>query len=137
MDDIDKIRHDKKRKMLEKIQIVDQDEGKIEANGKVVDLTDSNFNDYIQKNDVVLVDCWAEWCGPCRMLAPTISELAHEYSGKAGIAKLNVDFNPQKAREYGIQGIPTMLLFKQGKLVDRIVGVTPKPMISTKIDHLL
>ena len=137
MDEIDKIRHDKKKNMLEKIQIIDLEENKSGTNLKPAELTDHNFNEYVQNNDVVLVDCWAEWCGPCQMLAPTISELAHEYSGKAGIAKLNVDHKPQKAIEYGIQGIPIMLLFKQGKLVDRIVGVTPKTMISLKIDHLL
>lgn len=137
MEEIDRIRNKKMQKMMEKIQVVDLEDNTAGNNGKPVELTDSNFNNIISENDVVLVDCWADWCGPCRMLAPTIDELSREYSGKAVISKLNVDYNPVKAREFKVMGIPTMLLFKHGKLVDKLVGVTPKPMIEAKINSLL
>lgn len=136
MDELDKIRHAKKKKMLESIKIEDISRA-TNTNGSPIALTDSNFSEHIQNSNVALVDCWAEWCGPCRMLEPTIEELARENSGKALIAKLNVDHNPVKAREYNIMGIPTMLLFKNGQLVDQIVGFTSKPEIQARIDRLM
>ena len=81
----------------------------------------------------VLVDAWAPWCGPCRMIAPTLDQLAAESAGRYTIAKLNVDENPRTAAEFRIEGIPTLLLFKHGKLVDRIVGLAPKPTIAQKL----
>ena len=84
----------------------------------------------------VLVDAWAPWCGPCRMIAPTLEQLAAESGGRYTIAKLNVDENPRTAAEYRIEGIPTLLLFKNGKLVDRIVGLAPKPTIAQKLAAL-
>jgi thioredoxin len=81
----------------------------------------------------VLVDAWAPWCGPCRMIAPTLDQLAAESAGRYVVAKLNVDENPRTAAEYRIEGIPTLLLFKNGKLVDRIVGLAPKPTIAQKL----
>jgi thioredoxin 2 len=84
----------------------------------------------------VLVDAWAPWCGPCRMIAPTLDQLAAESAGRYTIAKLNVDENPRTAAEYRIEGIPTLLLFKNGKLVDRIVGLAPKPTIAQKLAAL-
>jgi thioredoxin len=81
----------------------------------------------------VLVDAWAPWCGPCRMIAPTLDQLAAESAGRYTIATLNVDENPRTAAEYRIEGIPTLLLFKNGKLVDRIVGLAPKPTIAQKL----
>jgi thioredoxin len=137
MDELDKIRHEKRKKMLKKIKVIDMGGSPGGNGGKPVQLTDSNFNDYISSNDIVLVDCWAEWCGPCRMLEPTMNELAEEYLGKAAIAKLNVDHNPIKAQEFSVMGIPTMLLFKSGRLVDTIVGLTPKPEIQSKLNGLL
>jgi thioredoxin 1 len=87
----------------------------------------------LQSDKPVLVDFWAEWCGPCRMIAPVIDELAAEYEGKAKIAKLNVDENQQVSMRYGIRSIPTLLIFKNGQVVDQIIGAVPKGVIENKL----
>jgi len=100
-----------------------------------VDVTDATFSqEVISSPGSVLVDCWAPWCGPCRMTAPILDELADKYAGGVKITKLNVDENPLIASQYGIQSIPTMLLFKDGKLVNKLVGALPKEEIER---HLL
>ncbi len=100
-------------------------------------LTDSNFEETIKKNPLVLVDFWASWCGPCRALAPTTNELATEYAGKILIGKLNVDENPKTAECFQVFSIPTLVLLKDGCEVDRIVGLCPKNHIeSTLKKHL-
>jgi thioredoxin 1 len=97
-------------------------------------LTDGNFKETVLNSDKVsIVDFWAVWCGPCRMIAPSIEELAKEYDGKAVIGKLNVDENPQVSMEYGIRSIPTILFFKNGKIVDKQVGVVPKSVLESKL----
>src|SRR5688572_8557805 len=97
--------------------------------------TDSNFDSDVLKSDKpVLVDLWAEWCGPCRMLTPIIDELHTEYEGKAVIGKLNVDENPMVSEKYGVRSIPTLLIFKNGELVDKQVGVVPKSILVKKLD---
>ena len=106
------------------------------ASEKVKTFTDTNF-DAETKNGVVLVDFWAEWCGPCRRLAPTVDALATEYDGKAVVAKLNVDENPSVPGRFMIRGIPTMLLFKNGQLADTIVGLAAKEDIARMIDKAL
>lgn len=104
--------------------------------GKYFTATDLNFKSSILEADkVALVDFWAAWCGPCMMLGPVIDELAGEYEGKAIIAKVNVDENPQTAAQYGIRSIPTMLVIKNGQVVDQMVGAMPKNMIAKKIDE--
>ena len=105
--------------------------------GKAVEITDSNFNEIITKNDVVLVDFWAEWCGPCRMIAPMIEELASEYAGKAVIGKLDVDNNQESSIKFGVRSIPTLLVFKNGEMVDRHVGAVPKETLSSSISSNL
>jgi len=106
--------------------------------GKYLTATDQNFKSEILDSDkVALVDFWAAWCGPCVMLGPTIEELAADYEGKAVIAKVNVDENPNTAAQYGIRSIPTMLIFKNGEVVDQMVGAMPKNMIAEKIDAQL
>ncbi len=97
-------------------------------------ITDSNFEaEVLQSNLPVLIDFWATWCGPCRMIAPTIEELANEYEGKAKICKVDVDNNPKTATNYGIRSIPTLLIFKGGKIVDNIIGAVPKATIEDRI----
>lgn len=105
--------------------------------GKALEITDSNFNDIVSKNKTVLVDFWAEWCGPCRMIAPMIEELAREYDGKAIIGKLDVDNNQESSVKFGVRSIPTLLVFKNGELVDRHVGAVPKETLSKSIDSNL
>jgi thioredoxin 1 len=105
--------------------------------GKTLEITDSNFNDVISKNKTVLVDFWAEWCGPCRMIGPIIEELANEYEGKAIIGKLDVDSNQESSVKYGVRSIPTILTFKDGEIVDRQVGAVPKKTLTNVIDSQL
>jgi thioredoxin 1 len=106
------------------------------ASDKVKTFTDSNFDDET-KNGVVLVDFWAEWCGPCRRLAPTVDALATDFDGRATVAKLNVDENPNVPGRYAIRGIPTLLLFKNGQLAETIVGLVPKDDIARLIERHL
>tara|TARA_B110000014_G_scaffold6377_1_gene4761 strand:+ start:6113 stop:6433 length:321 start_codon:yes stop_codon:yes gene_type:complete len=105
--------------------------------GKALEITDSNFNEIVSKNKTVLIDFWAEWCGPCRMIAPMIEELAGEYDGKAVIGKLDVDNNQESSVKFGVRSIPTLLVFKDGELVDRHVGAVPKETLSKSIDSNL
>jgi len=98
-----------------------------------IEMTDASFGEMIQNNSLVVVDCWAPWCGPCHMVAPIIEELARDYAGKILFGKLNVDKNQEVSMRYQIMGIPTLLVFKNGKLVDRIVGAMPRQMLEPKI----
>ena len=101
-------------------------------------LTDGNFDDSVIKSTVpVLVDFWAEWCGPCRMIGPTVEELATDYSGKVTIGKLNVDDNPNTATQFGVRSIPTLLLFKGGEVVESVVGLTDKTRLQALLDKHL
>ena len=103
-----------------------------------LEFTDANFADEVEKSDVpVLIDFWAVWCGPCRMIAPIVEELAGEYQGKAKIGKVDVDNNPMIAGKFGIRSIPTLLIFKGGQVVDQIVGAVPKGSIVDKLNAYL
>jgi len=104
--------------------------------GKYIELTADNFKETISEG-VALVDFWAPWCGPCRMIAPVIEELAEDYDGKAKICKVNTDEQPSIAAEYGIRSIPTILFFKDGQLVDQMVGAAGKAVFAEKLDALL
>jgi thioredoxin 1 len=103
-----------------------------------LEITDDNFEDIVLKSEKpVLVDFWAEWCGPCRMVGPVVEELAKEYDGKAVVGKVNVDLNSGISQNYGIRNIPTLLFFKNGILVDKQVGVVPKAALAAKLDAQL
>ena len=104
--------------------------------GKYVDLNNSNFESTISEG-VTLVDFWATWCGPCKMIAPIIEELAEDFDGKATIAKVNTDEEQDIAIKFGIRSIPTLLFFKDGKMVDQMIGAAGKDVIADKIDALL
>jgi len=103
-----------------------------------VNVTDANFEQEVLKSDIpVLVDFWAEWCMPCKMVSPAVDEISSENSGKVKVCKLNVDEGQRTASGYGVMSIPTLALFKQGKLVDKVVGVLPKPEIMSMVSpHL-
>ncbi len=105
--------------------------------GKAVEITDANFEEIINTDQPVLVDFWAEWCGPCKMIGPVVEELAGEYTGKAIIGKLNVDENPVVSAKFGIRSIPTLLILKKGEIVDKQVGVVQKSVLVQKIDAQL
>ncbi|MEP5611666.1 MAG: thioredoxin [Cyclobacteriaceae bacterium] len=101
---------------------------------KPVEITDNNFNEIINSDQPVLVDFWAEWCGPCKMIGPVVEELASEYDGKAVIGKVDVDANPEVSAKFGIRSIPTLLVFKNGEIVDKQIGAVPKNVLSQKLD---
>lgn len=101
-------------------------------------VTDKDFEEKVLKSDSpVLVDFYAEWCGPCKAMAPLIDELAKDYEGKAGVLKLNVDENPESSQKYGVMSIPTLVLFKGGEEVERMSGTVPKDALAEKLDSLL
>ncbi|HRH36725.1 MAG TPA: thioredoxin [Flavobacteriales bacterium] len=103
-----------------------------------LEFTDSNFEELVLKSDKpVMVDFWADWCGPCRMVGPVVEELGKEYDGKAVVGKLNVDHNAQVSMKYGIRSIPTILIFKNGEVVDRSVGAVPKSQLAGKLEGQL
>jgi thioredoxin 1 len=104
----------------------------------VIEFTDDNFEEQVLKADIpVMVDLWAEWCGPCRMVTPIIEELAAEYDGQIKVGKLDVDSNPVTPAKYGVQGIPTVFLFKDGQEVGRIVGARPRAVFVSMIEENL
>ncbi|MBE31441.1 MAG: thioredoxin [Dehalococcoidia bacterium] len=102
----------------------------------VIELNDNNFDEeVIKSNEPVLVDFWAEWCGPCKMIAPSVENISSEYEGKLKVGKLDVDSNPNVSSTYGIRSIPTLLIFKNGAPVDQIVGAVAQNVIESKVDN--
>ncbi len=102
--------------------------------GKTLELTDATFDETLKSDKPVLVDFWAEWCGPCKMIGPVVEELAGDYEGKAIVAKINVDENPQVTARFGVRSIPTLLVFKNGQIVDKQVGAVPKSVLAGKLE---
>ncbi len=103
-----------------------------------LEITDANFEELVLKAEKpVLVDFWAEWCGPCRMIGPVVEELHGEYEGKALIGKVNVDNNPSVSAQFGVRNIPTILFIKGGEVVDKVVGAVPKAQLASKLDAIL
>ena len=132
MGEFAEIREKKMRKMIE-----DSGKAKTSNDGSVVIATDQNFDLLTRKAGLCLVDFWAEWCGPCRMMSPIIEELAKEYAGKIHFYKLNVDDNPTTAQRFEIMSIPTLLIMKNGTIVDTIIGAGPKKALQEKLARQL
>jgi thioredoxin 1 len=101
---------------------------------KAIEITDANFEEIINSNQPVLVDFWAEWCGPCKMIGPVVEELAGDFEGKAVVGKVNVDENATVSAKFGIRSIPTLLIFKNGEIVDKQIGAVPKAVLSKKLE---
>ncbi|MFI5448976.1 MAG: thioredoxin [Candidatus Bathyarchaeia archaeon] len=125
MDELDKIRERKMRELMSQPSTPDID--------KPIIVSDRNFDQTIKSYPLVVIDCWAVWCAPCRAIAPIVDQLAKDYSGKMVFGKLNVDENPETRDRFGIMAIPTLLVMKDGKEVDRIVGALPKNQLEAKI----
>jgi thioredoxin 1 len=101
---------------------------------KPIEITDANFEQEVMKSDKpVLIDFWAVWCGPCRMVAPVVEEIANEYNGKLKVGKIDVDSNPEVSMKFGIRSIPTLMIFKGGKVVEQIIGAVPKRNLLDKV----
>jgi thioredoxin 1 len=105
--------------------------------GKALEITDANFEEVMKSEQPILVDFWAEWCGPSKMIGPVVEELAGDYEGKAVVGKVNVDENPAVAAKFGIRSIPTLLVFNGGEIVDKQVGAVPKGVLAGKLDAQL
>jgi thioredoxin 1 len=102
-----------------------------------IEITDNNLNEILNTDKPVLIDFWAEWCGPCKMIGPIVKELANEYEGKVVVGKVDVDENPGAAAQFGIRSIPTLLVFKNGEIVDKQIGAVPKAVLAAKLDAQL
>ncbi len=103
-----------------------------------LEITDANFEELVMKSDKpVMVDFWAEWCGPCKMIGPVVDEMAGEFDGKATIGKVNVDLNSGVSAQFGVRSIPTILFIKNGEVVDKVVGAVPKATLTSKLEALL
>jgi thioredoxin 1 len=135
LDELDEIRKKKMEKMMSEQNKPSMP--KVEYPSKPVIVTDSSLDAALNQYPLLIVDCWAEWCGPCRMIGPIIEDLAKELSGKAVFGKLNVDENMQTSNKYRISAIPTLLVFKDGKLLDKLVGAYPKATLAGKIQKYL
>ncbi|MEM3823451.1 MAG: thioredoxin [Candidatus Bathyarchaeia archaeon] len=130
--ELKRIREEKLRKLMKRFE-----KEKKSLGGQVIYVTDSNFKEVVSKNSLVLVDFFADWCMPCRMMAPVIEELAKEYAGKVLIGKLNVDENPATAERFQVFSIPTLIIIKAGEEVDRIVGFVPKNQVEARLKKYL
>jgi len=129
--ELEKIRAKKLHELTTKMK------GKESPKNVPITLDDAHFDETVKKYPLMLIDCWAAWCGPCRMIAPVVDELAGGYAGRVTVGKLNVDENPETATRFGIVSIPTLLVMKNGKEVDRIIGAVPKQFIEEKLKKYL
>jgi len=126
--ELEQIRARKMQNLVTKMKKKDESAG-----NSPITLDDSHFNETIHKYPLMLLECWAEWCGPCRVIAPVINKLSRDYGDRLAVGKLNVDENPETAMRFGIMSIPTLLIIKNGKEVDRIIGAVPKHFIEEKL----
>jgi thioredoxin 1 len=136
MDELERIKQKRLREMMRKVgsRANDSTDG---WPTMPVELADATFNEVISKYPLVVVDCWAEWCAPCRMVGPVVEELARDYRGRIVFGKLNVDSNVMTAQQYGIMSIPTLLVFKNGQLANQLVGAMPRYMLEPQITMYL
>jgi thioredoxin 1 len=125
LDELEEIRAKRMRELMDQMSTASID--------KPIVVSDRNFEQTVKNYPLVVVDCWAAWCAPCRAIAPVVEQLAKDYSGKVVFGKLNVDENPQTAQRFGIMAIPTLLVMKKGEEVDRIVGALPRSQLESKI----
>lgn len=135
MDELDEIKRKKMEKMMKDMN--KPPAPSIELPDKPVIVTDATIDSMTTAYPLFILDCWAEWCGPCRMIGPIIEQLAAEMKGRAVFGKLNVDQNMQTANKYRISAIPTLMIFKDGKLIDKLVGAYPKPALTAKLQKYL
>ena len=126
LDELEQIRQKKMQELVKQMSTPKID--------KPVVVSDRNFDQTVKNYPLLVVDCWAAWCAPCRAIAPVVDELAREYSGKVVFGKLNVDENPETQQRFGVMAIPTLLVMKDGKEVDRVVGVVPKNQLEAKLN---
>ena len=133
-EELERIRRKKLEEMMKSLRTSKEAKPKID---KPIEVTDSNFYEVVKSGGLVVVDCWAAWCAPCRIVSPILDELAREYAGKIVFGKLNVDLNRKIPMEYQIMSIPTILIFKDGKLVDRIIGARPRRALESAITKYL
>ena len=124
-EELERLREAKLREMMRRLAEARRERPRERPLDRPVELTDENFDEFVRAHPLVVVDCWAPWCAPCRLVAPIVEELARRYAGRVVFGKLNVDENPLTAMRFGITGIPTFLLFKRGRLVDRLIGARP------------
>jgi len=129
--ELEKIRVKKLQELTTKVK------GKESSKNALITLTDASFNEIVKKYPLMLIDCWAAWCGPCRMIEPVVDELGRAYASRVTVGKLNVDENPEVSMSFGIISIPTLLIMKDGKEVDRIIGAVPKQFIEEKLKKYL
>ena len=127
MDELEAIRARKMQELMRRAK----------APAEPVEVSDVNFNDFIGQGGLIVVDCWAEWCGPCRMLSPIVDQLAKEYAGRVQFGKLNVDENPATAERFGIMSIPALLIIKDTQLVETVIGAVPKNHIEAVLSKYL
>ena len=119
---------------VEEVAVPQAPTGDLKAlGGKAVDLTDDDFDPEVSKYPLMLIDFWAPWCMPCKMVSPAVDQLAQQYSGRVAFGRVNVDDNPVTASRFGIQSIPTLMLFTRGKSIDQVIGAVPKSMIESRI----
>jgi len=139
-EELEKIRQRKMKEVMDDLarkRMRNEEKASSPVPGTPLKVTDESFGDLVRSNPVVVVDFWATWCPPCRVLAPIIEQLARDYAGKILFGKLDVDGNQQTAAKFGVMSVPTLLLFKDGKLVDRIVGAMPRNLLEERITRHL
>jgi len=136
-EELERIRREKLRRLMRRLARGAEKKPRRTALNRPVELNDSTFEEFVRRHQLVVVDLWAPWCAPCRIVSPIIEELARDYAGKIAFGKLNVDENQLTAMQYGVMSIPTLLIFKNGKLVDRIIGAMPRRMLEPRITRHL